>query len=122
MAVARGIEFQYSVVQVFQMKEITKFREWEELLDLEEFVIFVSKSSCNSCDIVEEDMRNLKFRNVFKISLDNPESFNLRKEISWIRHKVEILPFFAFISHGCIEKKFQGFEFKKALEFLHSRR
>ena len=65
---------------------------------------------------------HLKSLDIFKISLDNPESFNLRKEISWIRKEVEILPLIGVINRGHLVRKFQGSEVKKALIFLHSLR
>ncbi len=104
------------------MKELTEYSQWKELVDYGEFIIFISRSSCDSCNAIEEKIENFKSLDIFKISLDNPESFNLRKEISWIRKEVEILPLIGVINRGHLVRKFQGSEVKKALIFLHSLR
>ena len=104
------------------MKELTKYSQWKELLYNGEFIIFISKSSCNSCKVIEEKIEDLESMNIFKLRLDNAESFNLRKEISWIRKEVEILPFIGVINRESLVKKFQGSEVDNALIFLHSHR
>lgn len=104
------------------MKELTKFEQWEELLNFGEFAVFISKSSCDSCKEIEKKIEDFEYKNIFKISLDNYGSFNLRKEINWIRKEVEILPFIGIISREVLVKKFQGNEVQKALTFLHSNR
>ena len=79
------------------MYEITSIEDWENTSQISDFLLLITKDSCEDCIDVERylEKSNYLINKVIvkKINLDNPESTKLIKSLEWINIEVDFVPF-----------------------------
>ena len=83
------------------MNEIISIYDWENINRKSDYLLLITKESCDDCKEVEEylEKNNNKVENyiVNKINLDNPHSEELINELEWINVEVDFVPFWCLI-------------------------
>ena len=83
------------------MNEIISIYDWENVNRKFDYLLLITKESCDDCKEVEEylEKNNNKVKNyiVNKINLDNPHSEELINELEWINIEVDFVPFWSLI-------------------------
>ena len=83
------------------MNEIISIYDWENINRKSDYLLLITKESCDDCKEVEEylEKNNNKVENyiVNKINLDNPHSEELINELEWINVEVDFVPFWSLI-------------------------
>lgn len=83
------------------MNEIISIYDWENINRKSDYLLLITKESCDDCKEVEEylEKNNNKIKNyiVNKINLDNPHSEELINELEWINVEVDFVPFWSLI-------------------------
>ena len=83
------------------MNEIISIYDWENTNRKSDYLLLITKESCDDCKEVEEylEKNNNKVENfiVNKINLDNPHSEELINELEWINVEVDFVPFWSLI-------------------------
>lgn len=83
------------------MNEIISIYDWENINRKSDYLLLITKESCDDCKEVEEylEKNNNKVKNyiVNKINLDNPHSEDLINELKWINVEVDFVPFWSLI-------------------------
>lgn len=83
------------------MNEIISIYDWENINRKSDYLLLITKESCDDCKEVEEylEKNNNKVKNyiVNKINLDNPHSEELINELEWINVEVDFVPFWSLI-------------------------
>lgn len=83
------------------MNEIISIYDWENINRKFDYLLLITKESCDDCKEVEEylEKNNNKVKNyiVNKINLDNPHSEELINELEWINVEVDFVPFWSLI-------------------------
>ena len=83
------------------MNEIISIYDWENINRKSDYLLLITKESCDDCKEVEEylEKNNNKVENyiVNKINLDNPHSEDLINELKWINVEVDFVPFWSLI-------------------------
>jgi len=83
------------------MNEIISIYDWENANRKFDYLLLITKESCDDCKEVEEylEKNNNKVKNyiVNKINLDNPHSEELINELEWINVEVDFVPFWSLI-------------------------
>ena len=83
------------------MNEIISIYDWENANRKSDYLLLITKESCDDCKEVEEylEKNNNKVKNyiVNKINLDNPHSEELINELEWINVEVDFVPFWSLI-------------------------
>ena len=83
------------------MNEIISIYDWENINRKSDYLLLITKESCDDCKEVEEylEKKNNKIKNyiVNKINLDNPHSEDLINELKWINVEVDFVPFWSLI-------------------------
>jgi len=83
------------------MNEIISIYDWENINRKSDYLLLITKESCDDCKEVEEylEKNNNKVKNyiVNKINLDNPHSEKLINELEWINVEVDFVPFWSLI-------------------------
>ena len=81
------------------MYEITSIEDWENTSQISDFLLLITKDSCEDCIDVERylEKSNYLINKVIvkKINLDNPESTKLIKSLEWINFEVDFVPFWS---------------------------
>ena len=83
------------------MNEIISIYDWENTNRKSDYLLLITKESCDDCKEVEEylEKNDNKVKNyiVNKINLDNPHSEELINELEWINVEVDFVPFWSLI-------------------------
>jgi len=83
------------------MNEIISINDWENINRKSDYLLLLTKESCDDCKEVEKylEKNNNKVKNyiVNKINLDNPHSEELINELEWINVEVDFVPFWSLI-------------------------
>ena len=83
------------------MNEIISIYDWGNINRKSDYLLLITKESCDDCKEVEEylEKNNNKVKNyiVNKINLDNPHSEELINELEWINVEVDFVPFWSLI-------------------------
>ena len=83
------------------MNEIISINDWENINRKSDYLLLLTKESCDDCKEVEKylEKNNNKVKNyiVNKINLDNPHSEELINELEWINVEVDFVPFCSLI-------------------------
>ena len=83
------------------MNEIISIYDWENVNRKFDYLLLITKESCDDCKEVEEylEKNNNKVKNyiVNKINLDNPQSEELINQLEWINVEVDFVPFWSLI-------------------------
>ena len=83
------------------MNEIISINDWENINRKSDYLLLLTKESCDVCKEVEKylEKNNNKVKNyiVNKINLDNPHSEELINELEWINVEVDFVPFWSLI-------------------------
>ena len=83
------------------MNEIISIYDWENINRKSDYLLLITKESCDDCKEVEEylEKNNNKVEDyiVNKINLDNPHSEELINELEWINVEVDFVPFWSLI-------------------------
>ena len=83
------------------MNEIISINDWENINRKSDYLLLLTKESCDDCKEVEKylEKNNNKVKNyiVNKINLDNHHSEELINELEWINVEVEFVPFWSLI-------------------------
>jgi len=83
------------------MNEIISIYDWENINRKSDYLLLITKESCDDCKEVEEylEKNNNKVENyiVNKINLENPHSEELINELEWINVEVDFVPFWSLI-------------------------
>lgn len=83
------------------MNEIISIYDWENVNRKFDYLLLITKESCDDCKEVEKylEKNNNKVKNyiVNKINLDNPHSEELINELEWINVEVDFVPFWSLI-------------------------
>jgi glutaredoxin len=83
------------------MNEIISIYDWGYINRKSDYLLLITKESCDDCKEVEEylEKNNNKVKNyiVNKINLDNPHSEELINELEWINVEVDFVPFWSLI-------------------------
>ena len=83
------------------MNEIISIYDWGNINRKSDYLLLITKESCDDCKEVEEylEKNDNKVKNyiVNKINLDNPHSEELINELEWINVEVDFVPFWSLI-------------------------
>jgi len=94
------------------MNEIISIYDWEKINRKSDYLLLITKESCDDCKEVEEylEKNNNKVKNyiVNKINLDNPHSEELINELEWINIEVDFVPFWSLIIDSKRTKSVKG--------------
>jgi glutaredoxin-related protein len=94
------------------MNEIISIYDWENINRKSDYLLLITKESCDDCKEVEEylEKNNNKVKNyiVNKINLDNPHSKELINELEWINVEVDFVPFWSLILNSKRIKSVRG--------------
>jgi len=94
------------------MNEIISIYDWENINRKSDYLLLITKESCDDCKEVEEylEKNNNKVENyiVNKINLDNPHSEELINELEWINIEVDFVPFWSLIIDSKRTKSVKG--------------
>ena len=94
------------------MNEIISIYDWENINRKSDYLLLITKESCDDCKEVEEylEKNNNKVKNyiVNKINLDNPHSEELINELEWINVEVDFVPFWSLILNSKRIKSVRG--------------
>jgi glutaredoxin len=94
------------------MNEIISIYDWENVNRKFDYLLLITKESCDDCKEVEEylEKNNNKVKNyiVNKINLDNPHSEELINELEWINIEVDFVPFWSLIIDSKRTKSVKG--------------
>ena len=94
------------------MNEIISIYDWENINRKSDYLLLITKESCDDCKEVEEylEKNNNKVKNyiVNKINLDNPHSEELINELEWINVEVDFVPFWSLILDSKRIKSIRG--------------
>jgi glutaredoxin len=94
------------------MNEIKSIYDWENANRKFDYLLLITKESCDDCKEVEEylEKNNNKVKNyiVNKINLDNPHSEELINELEWINIEVDFVPFWSLIIDSKRTKSVKG--------------
>lgn len=94
------------------MNEIISIYDWENINRKSDYLLLITKESCDDCKEVEEylEKNNNKVKNyiVNKINLDNPHSKELINELEWINIEVDFVPFWSLILNSKRIKSVRG--------------
>ena len=95
------------------MNEIISIYDWENANRKFDYLLLITKESCDDCKEVEEylEKNNNKVKNyiVNKINLDNPHSEELINELEWINIEVDFVPFWSLIIDSKRTKSVKGY-------------
>lgn len=94
------------------MNEIISIYDWENINRKSDYLLLITKESCDDCKEVEEylEKNDNKVKNyiVNKINLDNPHSEELINELEWINVEVDFVPFWSLILDSKRIKSIRG--------------
>lgn len=94
------------------MNEIISINDWENINRKSDYLLLLTKESCDDCKEVEKylEKNNNKVKNyiVNKINLDNPHSEELINELEWINVEVDFVPFWSLIIDSKRTKSVKG--------------
>jgi glutaredoxin len=94
------------------MNEIISINDWENINRKSDYLLLLTKESCDDCKEVEKylEKNNNKVKNyiVNKINLDNPHSEELINELEWINIEVDFVPFWSLIIDSKRTKSVKG--------------
>ena len=94
------------------MNEIISIYDWKNANRKFDYLLLITKESCDDCKEVEEylEKNNNKVKNyiVNKINLDNPHSEELINELEWINIEVDFVPFWSLIIDSKRTKSVKG--------------
>ena len=94
------------------MNEIISINDWENINRKSDYLLLLTKESCDDCKEVEKylEKNNNKVKNyiVNKINLDNPHSEELINELEWINVEVDFVPFWSLILDSKRIKSIRG--------------
>jgi glutaredoxin len=94
------------------MNEIISIYDWGNINRKSDYLLLITKESCDDCKEVEEylEKNNNKVKNyiVNKINLDNPHSEELINELEWINIEVDFVPFWSLIIDSKRTKSVKG--------------
>ena len=94
------------------MNEIISIYDWENINRKSDYLLLITKESCDDCKEVEEylEKNNNKVEDyiVNKINLDNPHSEELINELEWINVEVDFVPFWSLILDSKRIKSIRG--------------
>tara|TARA_B100001250_G_scaffold7215_1_gene6080 strand:+ start:131 stop:442 length:312 start_codon:yes stop_codon:yes gene_type:complete len=83
------------------MNEIVSINDWETVNQMPNYLLLITKESCEDCREVEEYLEindnKIKEYNIKKINLDNMESKKLIQSLKWIKIEVDFVPFWSLI-------------------------
>ena len=83
------------------MSEIISIYDWKKINRKSNYLLLITKESCEDCRKVEEYLENnnnkVKHYTVNKINLDNPKSKELIKKLEWIKIEVDFVPFWTLM-------------------------
>ena len=81
------------------MYEIISIEDWEKTIQISDFLLLITKDSCEDCIDVERYLEKNSYLIdkliVKKINLNNPESTKLIKSLKWINIEVDFVPFWS---------------------------
>ena len=94
------------------MNEIISIYDWENINRKSDYLLLITKESCDDCKEVEKylEKNDNKVKNyiVNKINLDNPHSEELINELEWINIEVDFVPFWSLIIDSKRTKSVKG--------------
>ena len=94
------------------MNEIISIYDWENINRKSDYLLLITKESCDDCKEVEEylEKNDNKVKNyiVNKINLDNPHSEELINELEWINVEVDFVPFWSLVLDSKRIKSIRG--------------
>ena len=94
------------------MSEIISIYDWKKINRKSNYLLLITKESCEDCRKVEEYLENndnkVKHYTVNRINLDNPQSKELIKELEWINIEVDFVPFWSLIHDSKRIKSIRG--------------
>ena len=94
------------------MNEIISINDWENINRKSDYLLLLTKESCDDCKEVEKylEKNNNKVKNyiVNKINLDNPHSEELINELELINIEVDFVPFWSLIIDSKRTKSVKG--------------
>ena len=83
------------------MNEIISIYDWENINRKSDYLLLITKESCDDCKEVEEylEKNNNKVEHLIvnKINLENPRSKELIDKLEWIKIEVDFVPFWTLI-------------------------
>ena len=83
------------------MNEIVSINDWETVNQMSNYLLLITKESCEDCREVEEyleiNSNKIKEYNIKKINLDNMESKKMIESLEWIKIEVDFVPFWSLI-------------------------
>jgi phage terminase large subunit-like protein len=87
--------------ELIKMNEIVSINDWETVNQMPNYLLLITKESCEDCREVEEyleiNSNKIKEYNIKKINLDNMESKKLIESLEWIKIEVDFVPFWSLI-------------------------
>ena len=94
------------------MTEITSIKDWKKNIMDSNFLLLITKESCEDCREVERYLENHDYRideyDIKKINLDNLESKKLIESMEWIKIEVDYVPFWSLIIDSIRVKSIKG--------------
>ena len=94
------------------MSEIISIYDWKKINRKSNYLLLITKESCEDCRKVEEYLENnnnkVKHYTVNKINLDNPKSKELIDKLKWIKIEVDFVPFWTLIIESKRIKSVRG--------------
>lgn len=94
------------------MTEITSITDWKKNIKDSNFLLLITKESCEDCREVERYLENHDNRideyDIKKINLDNLESKKLIESMEWIKIEVDYVPFWSLIIDSIRIKSIKG--------------
>ena len=94
------------------MTEITSITDWKKNIMDSNFLLLITKESCEDCreveNYLEKNNNKVKHLIVNKINLDNPRSKELIDKLEWIKIEVDFVPFWTLIIESKRIKSVRG--------------
>ncbi len=83
------------------INEIITINDWETVNGTSNYLLLITKESCEDCreveNYLEKNNNKVKHHIVNKINLDNPKSKELIKKLEWIKIEVDFVPFWTLM-------------------------
>ena len=94
------------------INEIISIKDWESVNRIPNYLLLITKESCEDCREVENylEKNNNKVEHLIvnKINLDNPRSKELIDKLEWIKIEVDFVPFWTLIIESKRIKSVRG--------------
>ena len=94
------------------INEIVSIKDWETVNRAPNYLLLITKESCEDCieveDYLKENNNKVKHHIVNKINLDNPKSKELIDKLKWIKIEVDFVPFWTLIIESKRIKSVRG--------------